>query len=151
MSGKLPSGKLKITILSWKNIFKNVFSGINLFSGVEKDESATTNKRSPNDHVAKNYPNKWTCQNSFEPISSLPSSFSMFNAANCIPQRLCAMWTPAMRELERGKLLSIWSLTIIAIHCKWYVQKHVSINNNRLPTFVTVFMYLHVFAIYQHL
>ena len=41
---------------------------------------------------------------------------------NCIQRRLCAIWTPAMRELERSKLLSIWSLTIIATHSKWNVQ-----------------------------
>lgn len=41
-------------------------------------------------------------------------------------------------------------LTIIAIHSKWYIQKHVSICNYHQPTHVTVFMYLHVFAIYQH-
>ena len=100
MSGKLPSGKMKITILSWKNIFKlqtcfflEYIVFMNSWS-VEKDESTThqqnftkrqkmwlANHQWDRLHVAKIYPNKWTFQNSFEPISSLPSSFSMFNAA----------------------------------------------------------------------
>ena len=137
MSGKLPSGKIKITILSWKNIFKLqtcFFSWNTLFSWIahlwKRMKVPPTNKISPNDRrcglpttneidsmlrnsILTNEPFK-TRLNQFHPFHRLfPCLTRQLHTA-----ALCANWTPAMREHERGQLLSTWSLTIIATHPK---------------------------------
>ena len=125
MSGKLPSGKLKTTILSWKNIFKHAFLEHPQTKNIKKHQ---TTKRCdlPTTYEIDSMLRKTIPTNERVKLfwTHFIPSLVLFHVSrgNCIRRRLCAIWTPAMRELERGKLLSIWSLTIIATHSKWNVQ-----------------------------